>query len=185
MGEQRADDGDRIHARPEQQRRRIESNPSDGHQRLRRQFPQLRNARKSQGRLRILFRLRSEGGPDGEIIDRLRIPGGELYLVVCGEADHGLRPKKPAGIGGRQVVLPYMNAGAEQQGDVHAIIHDEPHTRIAAQLREMLRFRIKSSGIVAFVAQLKQPRATLDHPFGDVQQGSAAPLDGVRVKNGV
>lgn len=124
-------------------------------------------------------------GPMARVIDGLPAGGGELFRRVSGKADHRPRSQKPAGIGGRQVVLPEMNAGSKKKGDIGAVIHNEPRAGLAAQLRKMLRLGVQGPGIVAFMAQLKQPRATLEHSLSHVRQGGAAARGRIRVENGI
>ena len=102
---------------------------------------------------------------------------------MAGIPQRRLRADQLAGIARGQIVLAYVQAGLEQQGEVGAIVHDERRAALAAEAGDQSRAREEIAAPVAFLADLQDARSTLQKGRGCGFQGDFAALERFRVEN--
>ena len=125
-------------------------------------------------------------GADREIADRLGQRGFELRRVVGGEADDGVRSEQLADDARGQVVLANVHAvGAGHQGDVAAVVDDDPRAAPRRRGDDSARPVDEGPGGDARRAQLHEAGAGVEVGAGEVDRRPAGAGRRARVDDGV
>ncbi len=131
-------------------------------------------------RVRIGFGLGLINRPDGQVIDRQRLSGGQLGGRMSREAEAGMGADDAACFDRRQVILTDVKPQAEQRRVIGAIVQDE----IGLDLRAGLEGGNEVAGEITLMPDLNPGSAAIDGGLKDILERMVMKLRGVedRVK---
>jgi threonine dehydratase len=135
--------------------------------------------------VRVLLGSGGEDGAERHIIDRLDARGGNLRGAVAGISDDGRASQKLAGIARRQIVLPEVQTGIEQHGEIGAVVDNQLRSRLPTQTGDRFGRRANFAAPMGFVAQLKKCSAPLEHRRGGGFERESLAGERVRVEDGI
>ncbi len=138
LREKRADDCDGIGAGLPTGCGVLKSDAADGDKRLCGERADGFEGVDADGGIRPVFGGGRKDRTECHVVDGFRLRRGHLGGIVGGESDDGVRTQDAtqdaSGVGGREVVLPEVEAGVEECGVIGAVVNDEGGLGFAAEI---------------------------------------------------
>jgi threonine dehydratase len=135
--------------------------------------------------IRIQFRGGGKNRTERHIVDGLHASSGDLSSAVAGKSNDRGDPHQLAGIAGRQIILPEMQTGPEQQGKIRAVVDNELRPSLAAQAGYRFGGGVNFAAPMAFMAQLQKSRAAFKHCSCGGLEPEALALEDLRIEDGI
>ena len=126
-----------------------------------------------------------EDGAEGDVIDGQIGSVAHLCGVMGGEAEEGVGADDEAGIGGSEIVLTEMEAGAEEHGAIGAVIDDEAGAGFAAEGGEAMGEVEGFAAPEILVAKLEDAGTAFEAGFGGGEGVEGETVEGRSVENRV